>query len=82
MKRLQSRLNNTIMEGVSIPFLIVLYGIPAVLLILFGILITLGIRLLLRQYRAARAVQVMEPEIQSQEQKTQNAQQSAAEWEQ
>ena len=71
MKKLQSRLNNTIMEGATIPFLIILYGIPAVLLILFGILIALGIRLLLRQYTAGQAVQGLKQETQSQGQENQ-----------
>lgn len=50
MKGKPLQLNNTIREGVTIPLMIILYGVPAVLLILFTILMTLGIRLILRKY--------------------------------
>lgn len=57
MKRKGMQLNNMILEGASIPLMIILYGIPAVLLVLFTILITLGIRLFLKQYREYKAAQ-------------------------
>lgn len=56
MKRTWLQCDNTVREGITIPLMIVLYGVPAVLLILFVILVTLGIRLLLRKYRESRAV--------------------------
>lgn len=55
MKRAWLQNDNTIREGITIPLMIILYGVPAVLLILFVILLTLGIRLLLRKYRESRA---------------------------
>ncbi len=57
MKGKLLQLNNTIREGAAIPLMIVLYGVPAVLLILFTILITLGIRLLLRKWRERKPEQ-------------------------
>ncbi len=57
MKRKGEQFNEIILEGASIPLLIIMYGIPAVLIILFAILITMGIRLFLRQYRGYKAAQ-------------------------
>ncbi len=53
-----------IREGVTIPLMIILYGIPAVLIILFAILITLGVRLMIRKCREIRREKSREREEQ------------------
>ena len=46
--------HDIIREGITIPLMIILYGIPAVLFILLVILVTLGIRLMIRKCKEMR----------------------------
>ena len=57
MKKHILHTNDVVLEGAALPLLIILYGVPAVLLILSGILLTLGIRLLMRQYRKRQTME-------------------------